>query len=202
MPTAGLLLLSVTGLGLWGRAHRLCDEWSWSRVWETGTPSGPAYVRWSVVNATDGLRLCRTRGDSWFGSDGVSGWDGNPPRGGFAHEAAGERSWQIGSYVDREARREYGREFHAAGLTLLQVRDMDAFEAGRVWTLVMPPWVFAAGCAVVAVALDVGRRLRRRRRGRRVQGLCPVCGYDLRSSPGRCPECGAEPLVARRPTSP
>jgi heme A synthase len=60
-----------------------------------------------------------------------------------------------------------------AGITLVHM----------AWTLV-PNGLAVFGPAFVAF-------VRRRRRRRRVaRGCCTRCGYDLRSSPVRCPECG------------
>jgi predicted amidophosphoribosyltransferase len=56
----------------------------------------------------------------------------------------------------------------------------------REWNA--PFWSLLLLCAALPV-LRVGLAVRRRRVRR--SGLCAVCGYDLRATPERCPECGA-----------
>jgi hypothetical protein len=55
------------------------------------------------------------------------------------------------------------------------------------WFIVVPYWAIA----VVTGAAPAAWLIRRSTGGRRFgRGRCRTCGYDLRSSPERCPECG------------
>jgi hypothetical protein len=56
----------------------------------------------------------------------------------------------------------------------------------------VPHWsLLIVGLALPAVRFIQNRRGVRRSR----KGACPRCGYDLRATPDRCPECGAAASV-------
>ncbi|HWE97376.1 MAG TPA: hypothetical protein VG269_25685 [Tepidisphaeraceae bacterium] len=61
---------------------------------------------------------------------------------------------------------------------------------------IIPDWCIALPLLLlIPVAWRIDKVLRMRRR--RLRSECVVCGYDLRATPGRCPECGTMPAAEK-----
>lgn len=157
------------------------------------------------------------RGQTQWGCNGSSGygvfesecwWRRNPreaprPNSFFAHSSV--QATRAGAIAHSAYAKSLGG-FDFAGFRFAR-RDMDP-EGGRsqnpgppgapvvqpatqiVWNVAVPFWQPAALLGIVPACwlARVTRQRRQRRRAR--MGLCLRCGYDLRASQGRCPECG------------
>jgi len=110
----------------------------------------------------------------------------------FVSELLGQSASDVlrGLRYDREAQHEF------LGFTVARGTS----RAGPFRYVVVPYWFVVLLTAILPVRWWL---VRRRRRGRAFAGRCLDCGYDLRGTPGRCPECGAaaEPrATAAQPT--
>ena len=63
------------------------------------------------------------------------------------------------------------------------------------WGIAGPHWAFALAMVVIPAWWWMARHQRAQTLHRRTGGLCRNCGYDIRASDQRCPECG-EPVPA------
>jgi len=69
------------------------------------------------------------------------------------------------------------------------------FPTWRKTEVRVPLWSIASASTFMPAMALFGTFRRRRAYG---EGRCTVCGYDLRATPDRCPECGLIPVPATR----
>ncbi len=77
--------------------------------------------------------------------------------------------------------------FRFAGVYSHTYRVAGTASANDIWYFSVPCWLILLATAFLP-ALWLWRRIRHAQY--RWHGLCPKCGYDLRASKERCPECG------------
>ena len=169
---AASLLLCLAAAGLWVRSYFISDQLEWT----------------TLLAGADGAVLstrqfCLHSGGGWWSE--------------VEYTSDPDNDFTLGSGPARAERRSFEWR-HTPGPLTIQ------FEATRYGgELPVPYWLT---CLVLASPVTVRTArpwIRRRSRShreqeRRSRGLWPACGYDLRATPGRCPECGAVPAEAAR----
>ena len=170
-------LLAVAVLTFWARSHRYMDEWSMAT--DEGEVRALLIYQGAFHYASNGYRSA-TRPVSYDRHAIPPGatWDDLYANAGLLWNRAGFRKlqWQgqarpvspvvIGMRNPRLVPWIFGSPYTA-------------------WTI--PFWPLLAPCAWPLVRRAVAHAVKRTRLRR---NRCPVCAYDLRATPGRCPECG------------
>jgi hypothetical protein len=171
------LVLCAATVVLWVRSFSTAD-WAWVR--HDG-------VAWKAVSAGGHLVLVRANTGDLGSSLRPHGWEAFARRADGRGEAAAlartyDTAWsRLGLVAVR-------------GPTTWQVNTGSTStiyaECRSIW---LPYWLVAA-LALVLPARRGPSVIRSMRSSRPSIGHCPACGYDLRASPERCPECGIIPV--------
>lgn len=157
-----------------------------SIAWEHGG------ARWQIVSHAGVLRLAR-----------VSDYPGlNVPHpvgivGGLFYPDSGDTDWDLHNLTIDKGWEKWGAGFGEASLpasrTTLGIWAYTNANSRTptLWVAIIP-WLWPV-CAIVPLALFLSLlqfRKCHRQRKRAKTGHCITCGYDLRATKDRCPECG------------
>jgi hypothetical protein len=175
-------MVSAAGVSLWVRSRLVTEELYWG-------PSG----RLCWVRSSQGQLIVIVATHQSLGPTGL-GWHQrwteshphpnallNPPLIALPHN---------GEFYSQH-QKEYDLGFLNSGISSAMISRMwpPFGTPGNLYYVVTPAWVFVAMTLPWVPLRSTYIFLRGTRR--RVAGLCPTCGYDLRATPDRCPECGS-----------
>ena len=170
MLGTGVVLVSLTAsvamLALWVRSIGRIEGWQWNdaRI----EPSGTLSQRIVSFRSAGGIAYVGVSLRSEPRTSQKTGWHST----GY---------YRLNSSASLKIAPFWRRRFVFAHASPSAGQDLFILTAPHVvWAM-----LFALpGAGIMAV--------QRRRRRRNARGLCPNCGYDLRATPDRCPECGIQ----------
>jgi hypothetical protein len=161
------LLLCLTTLVLWMRSHRVADSLTHGR--NASSEDGTLIRRYASVKSTRGKLVV---GRGYFASAlfrSVTIKEGF----GFSQDTSPPAGPQSRTVV-----------WSRLGIVYTRVDSRGMLVSHALWI----PHGYAALAFGIAPAAWLWKR--QRQVARSLRNLCANCGYDLRATPDRCPECG------------
>jgi hypothetical protein len=186
LAALSLLLAMMTGW-LWVRSYRGGDVVGWphgtTAVWTIVSLNGAMSLK--MLDETETPFTGTWRGDRRPGDDQLF-WES---------AATSNKVWQVRPLIlPYEVGWYRTKGAFAAQQFSYQYRSQFSFQrvavAGRKFAITMPHWAVAIALLLPSLPSVVLAVRSYASRGRTCAGLCSNCGYDLRASPERCPECG------------
>lgn len=178
------LLLCLATAALWARSSQIVDMVDLNVEWNRTQPLRGEAVGFESWNGHAEMTL-------HYYSKGTSPLEANglPPRlytVDWNHDPEDRYSW-IQTYPTWRCAGMYtASDMTFVGSSIIDINHPDVV----VKHYGVPYWMIVAPTLVLP-ALWARRFMRRRSQSRR--GFCALCGYDLRATPTRCPECGKTP---------
>ena len=186
------LLLLITCAILWPRSHFAQDDFRFP-------PTADHALIGSEKDSASQIILSSTKGKFQVLSSQPH-WEKLPP--------TGHTSSEPGEIFSLTPDRPVDTQFQFAGIEYFN-RPRHTYKEGdstfTLWAfryLTLPYWLLTTLFAILPIFWTLHLRRRIRARSRLKRGLCPACGYDLRSSKDRCPECGQLTPVPETAPSP
>jgi hypothetical protein len=176
------LLLAVATEAMWMRSYWVADGYTW----------GFSFNQQNGISGFSEKTIHLNRGSVYW--DSMVIWNRvGPTQLGFSHQpptpnegvpATHSGVFPVGNMTGfDQSWRWFGIGFgsRAVSWTSLHLRTQTRFAAAPLW---LPETMLL----ILPVIYFVSSFYRRRH----PPGLCRVCGYDLRATPDRCPECGTD----------